>query len=44
MAPIVVPKPSGASFRDEEFGLPIYFLVSFFVFLLVVASNAALTA
>ena len=43
MAPIVLPKPSGAFFRDEEFGLPIYLLVGFLAFLLVVASNIALT-
>ena len=40
----MVPKSSGASSRDEEFGLPIYLLVGFPTLLLSIASNAALTA
>ena len=40
----VVPKPSGTSFWDGEFGLPIYLLVGFLAILLVIASNAALIA
>ena len=40
----MVPKPSGAFFRDEEFGLPIYLLVGFLTLLLVVALNVALIA
>ena len=40
----VVPKLSGVSFKDEEFGLPIYLLVGLLAFLLVVASNVALSA
>ena len=40
----VVPKLSGVSFKDEEFGLPIYLLVGLLAFLLVIASNAALSA
>ena len=40
----MVPKPSGTSFRDGEFRLPIYLLVGFLALLLVNASNVALTA
>ena len=40
----VVPKLSSTSFRNGEFGLPIYLLVGFLTLLLVIASNAALTA
>ena len=40
----VVHKPNGVSFKDEEFGLPIYLLVGLLAFLLVIALNAALTA
>ena len=40
----VVPKLSGVSFKDEEFGLPIYLLVGLLAFLLVIALNAALSA
>ena len=40
----VVPKPSGTSSRDGEFGLPIYLLVGFLALLLGIASNVALTA
>ena len=40
----MVPKPKVASFRDEEFGLPIYLLVGFLTLLLVVALNIALIA
>ena len=40
----MVPKPNGPSFKDEEFGLPIYFLVCYLALLLVIASNIALTA
>ena len=40
----VVPKPSSTSFRNGEFGLPIYLLVGFLTLLLVIASNAAMIA
>ena len=40
----MVPKPRGASFKDEEFGFLIYLLVGFLTLLLVVASNVALIA
>ena len=39
-----MPKLSGVSFKDEEFGLPIYLLVGLLAFLLVITSNAALSA
>jgi len=40
----VVPKPSGFTYREEEFELPIYLLVGFLALLLGLASNPALTA
>ena len=39
----VVPKPSGTSSRDGEFGLPIYLLVGFLTLLPGIALNIALT-
>ena len=40
----VVPKSSGASSKEEEFGLPIFLLVGFLAPLLSIVSNVALIA